>query len=1041
MRIPVALLISVAAISVRGASCFPPPSGLVGWWPAEGNANDIAGTNNGVLQGGATATATGFVGLAFSMDGTNGFVQIPDASSLKPTNLTIEAWVNFSGLDSALSGTAPAGDQYIVFKQNSRSTQFEGYSLEKFRVGGGDVFMFTVGSASGTEVFLPSATLISTGVWYHVAAVRGSNFMQLYVNGQLDNQTNVNFPQDYGTQPLLFGSSLDPTWDGKFKGRLDEVSLYNRALGSNEIAGIYAAGSAGKCSSTNSPPSISGQPQNETVLAGAIASFMVTASGPGTLGYQWQRGNTNLSDGGKISGSTGSMLVLTNAQPADAANYRVIVTNSFGASTSTVATLTVIVPTLPQVANLPATGILANQAVLNGQVTSTGGDAPVVTLFYGPSDGGTTPGAWSHSAGLGLQSGAFAETVTGLSSNTTYYFTARAVNSAGTSWAAPSLVFTTLASNPAPTAAAVLTHNYNNSHTGANLKETSLTVNNVNTNRFGLLYTRPVDDQIYAQPLIVPGVNIPGKGPRNLVIVATVNDSIYAFDADDPTVVAPYWQTSFLGPNVVAPSSSDILASPCGTFFNISGNFGIIGTPVIDAGSGTLYVVARTKEFGTNFLHRLHALDITTGTERTNSPVIIAPTYSGTGTGSISGTLTFDTLRQNQRSALTLVNGTVYVGYSSHCDWNPYHGWLLGFNATTLQPTVVYNTTPNGAAGAIWMSGAGPAADTNGNIFLATGNGTVGSTGNPRDITNRGESFLKLVPNGTNMTVVSWFTPYNYSTLEAGDLDLGAGGMILIPGTSLAFAGGKQGIAYLVNRDNMGGLSQTTADTNIVQSFQADTDTIQGAPVWWDGPDGSYLYLWPSSTYLQQYKFDRVNGVLMLPVYSQSPTPAPSGHPGGFLAVSANGTNVGSGIVWASHQLGATAQGAVRPGILHAYNAQNIGTELWNSGLLGRDNVGNFAKFVPPTVANGKVYLATFSNQLDVYGLFPSPTLTIRLAGANALITWPTNTVLTFALQTNTNLTSANWANTTNTVSVSNGAYQVTVPVAGTQPHFYRLKH
>ncbi|HWX19676.1 MAG TPA: hypothetical protein VN578_07195 [Candidatus Binatia bacterium] len=591
-----------------------------------------------------------------------------------------------------------------------------------------------------------------------------------------------------------------------------------------------------------------------------------------------------------------------------------------------------------------------------------------------------------------------------------------------------------------PGGVGILTHNGNNFRTGANLNETMLRVSNVNTNQFGLLYTRPVDDQIYAQPLVVPDVNIPGKGARNLVIVATVNDSVYAFDADDGSVGTPYWQASFLGPNVVSPSSSDILASPCHTFFNISGNFGIIGTPVVDGASGTLYVVARTKEFGTNFVHRLHALDVATGMERSNSPVVIAPTYAGTGTGNISGVITFDPLRQNQRSALTLVNGTVYVSYSSHCDWNPYHGWLLGFDATSLQPTVVYNTTPNGAAAAIWMSGGGPAADTNGNLYLVTGNGTVGTNGNPRDTTNRGESFLKLVRSGTNLTVASWFTPYNYPALETGDLDLGSASLLLIPGTSLAFSGGKQGVAYLVNRDNMGGLSQANADTNVVQSFSPGTDTIQGGPVWWDGPDGSYVYLWQSSTYLQQYKFDFTNGVFLMPKYAQSPTPAPAGHPAGFLAVSANGTNGGTGILWASHQFSGNAQGAIQPGVLHAYNAQNVANELWNSAQLSRDNVGNFAKFVPPTVANGKVYLATFSNQLNVYGLFPPPALSIRLSGTNAILSWPTNTTFAYVLQGNTNLLSTNWVNVTNQVSVANSAYQVTAPLGGGRS-FYRLKH
>jgi len=586
---------------------------------------------------------------------------------------------------------------------------------------------------------------------------------------------------------------------------------------------------------------------------------------------------------------------------------------------------------------------------------------------------------------------------------------------------------------------AVLTHHNDNSRTGANLNETTLNITNVNTNSFGLLYTRTLDDQLYAQPLVMTNVSIPGRGAHNIVIAATVNDSVYAFDADDQTVLSPYWQVSFLGPNVVAPSTDDILASPCGNFRNISGNFGIIGTPVIDPVAGTLFVVARTKEFSANYVERLHALDVSTGAERSNSPVIITATYPGNGTGSISGMLTFDPYKQNQRSALALVNGVLYIGWASHCDWDIYHGWLIGYNATNLQQEVVYNVSPNGYRAGIWMAGEGPSADSNGNIYLSIGNGTVGTNGNPRDTINRGESFLKLTRSGTNFTVASWFTPYNYANLEAGDLDLGSAGLLLIPGTNLAFSAGKQGIAYLVNRDNMGGLSFSSADTNVVQSFTLASDSLYGSPVWWDGPNASYGYVWPASDYLQQYKFDRGTGRFVFPEID-SPSPAPSGHPGGFLALSANGTNSGSGIVWASHQIGGSAQGAVLAGILHAYNAENVAVELWNSEQLSaRDAVGNFAKFVPPTIANGKLYLATFSNRLNVYGLFTPPKLNINHAGNNTILSWTTNTLYTYRLQVNNNLLNGTWVNATNTIATSNGFFQATVPASSTAA-FYRLK-
>jgi subtilisin-like proprotein convertase family protein len=739
--------------------------------------------------------------------------------------------------------------------------------------------------------------------------------------------------------------------------------------------GSIAGGWGLTLTSTNTPPSITTPPLSQTALAGTSVGFSVGATGDAPLAYQWRFHGTNLLNIGQISGASSSVLTLTGVQSGNAGPYTVLVSNPFGVTTSSVANLTVTVPTLAQLTNLPASAVQASTATLNGQVTSTGNDVPTVTLYYGPTDGGSTPGAWAQSLTLGPASGVFATTVSGLFSNAIYFYTHRAVNAAGASWAAPSASFTTLRTNTGPAPVAVLKHRYDPANTGANLSETILTAANVNTNQFGLLYSRAVDDQIYAQPLIMTNVSLPGKGTHNLLLVATVNDSVYAFDADDASVTSPYWKRSFLSPNVVPPNSLDTLASPCGSFFNISGNFGIVGTPVIDPLTGTLYLVARTKEFGTNFVQRLHALDISTGNDRSNSPVIITATYPGTGTGSISGVLTFDPFKQNQRPALTLVNGVVYIGWASHCDWDPYHGWLIGYSATTLQRTCVFNTSPNGTEAGIWMSGAAPASDAQGNLYLSVGNGTVGSGGNPRNPINRGESYLKLTPSGSDLLLASWFTPNNWQYLEANDLDLGSAGVLLIPGTSLLLSGSKAGKAYLVNRDNMGGLSFSSSDTNIIQSFQVTAlsgmNNIHGAPVWWDGPNSAYAYIQGESDYVRQYQFDRTDGIFLQPAYAQSPTTAPVGSmPGGFLSLSANGPTAGSAVLWASHPLSGNAQGEVRPGILRAYNAQNVGAELWNSEKVSvRDSVGNFSKYCPPVIANGKVYLATFSNRVNVYGL------------------------------------------------------------------------
>ena len=590
---------------------------------------------------------------------------------------------------------------------------------------------------------------------------------------------------------------------------------------------------------------------------------------------------------------------------------------------------------------------------------------------------------------------------------------------------------------------AVLTQHNNLSRTGANLEETLLKTNNVNTNSFGLVFTRAVDDQVYAQPLVMTNVDVPGKGLHNLVIVATVNDSVYAFDADDASVTNAYWKISFTNATVVPPKNTDMTGACGGGYADFSGNMGIVSTPVIDPATRTIYVLVRTKESGVNYVQKLHALDVRNGNERPGSPVIVTAQYAGNGDGSVGNVLTFDSQKQNQRSALALVNGVIYFGWASHCDWGPYHGWLAGYDATNLQPVAAYNTTPNGSAAGIWMAGQGVAADANGNLYLSTGNGSVGYAGNPRDTINRGESFLKLTRSGTNLNVTSWFTPNNYSALESGDIDLGSAGLLLIPNTTLALSGGKQGVLYLVNRDNMGGLSFSSADTNVVQYFtnnMTGSHQVMGAPIWWDGPNGSYAYVWVSnSDFLRQYKFDPAAGKFLLPG-ARSQTAAPSGTPGGILSVSANGTNAGTGIVWAAHQLGGSANQTVRPGILRAFDAQNVTNELWNSEQnSARDSVGNFAKFVPPTVANGKVYLATFSSRLNVYGLLPRPSLAIALSTTNVILSWTTNSSPAYKLQTATNLLSGNWLDLTNTGIVTNGVYRATIPAAGTTT-YYRLK-
>jgi internalin A len=351
----------------RAGDCSPAPSGLISWWAANGDASDSAGTNNGTLQAGAVANSPGLVGTAFGFDGTNGFVQIPDSPSLQLSNFTIEAWVNFNSLYSA--GDSLLGDQYLVFKQNSstniQSGAFESFALSKVRGTNGDAFLFRVSNPAGQTVALPSVTLVNTGAWYHLAGVRGPDFLQLYVNGQLEGDTNVSFAQDYGPWPLYFGTTGQSSWDHKLAGLLDEVSLYNRPLSGIEIAHIYAAASAGKCKQA----SLVTEPTDQTAIVGSNTLFTAAATGFAPLKYQWRFNNAD------ILGANDTSLLLTNIAMANAGNYAVVVTNSFGSATSAVAVLTVLVPP-----TLLGSNLAANQTAEVG--TS-------ITLFANAS--GTTP--------------------------------------------------------------------------------------------------------------------------------------------------------------------------------------------------------------------------------------------------------------------------------------------------------------------------------------------------------------------------------------------------------------------------------------------------------------------------------------------------------------------------------------------------------------------------------------------------------------------------------------------------------------------------
>jgi hypothetical protein len=526
----------------------------------------------------------------------------------------------------------------------------------------------------------------------------------------------------------------------------------------------------------------------------------------------------------------------------------------------------------------------------------------------------------------------------------------------------------------------VLTQHNDNQRTGANLNETILNTSNVRSGSFGKLFTRVVDGHIYAQPLYISGVNVPNKGIHNVVYVATQHNSVYAFDADYPLLSAPLWKVN-LGPSAPVPADFGN-NNKWGTYKDIEVEVGITGTPVIDPGTNTLYVVTFIRDPNQpvcdlshlcTYHHYLHALAITTGVEKLGGPVLIAGSVPGTGFDSQNGMITFDSHQQLQRPSLLLSNGIVYVGFGSYADTDPYHGWLFGYNAATLARVAIYNSTPNAVLtpddpypgeGGIWQSGEGPSVDSNGYVYLVTGNGSFDGDTNKGDY---GDTVLKLDPQNIQnglLPVSDWFTPYNQYLLSQADHDLGSMGVLLIPGTDYLVTGGKQGVLYLIDKTKMTHYNGPNGPDLVEQSFAASPDGLFNSPVLWNRPTGRLVYLWAQSGPLMAFSFAN-NRFQETPVATAPAVPDLT-DPGGALSLSANGSDPNTGILWASHPLNGGFQG-----VLHAYDASDISKELWNSDAnpTGHDKVGVHAKFNAPTIANGRVYLGTTSNQLVVYGL------------------------------------------------------------------------
>jgi hypothetical protein len=508
----------------------------------------------------------------------------------------------------------------------------------------------------------------------------------------------------------------------------------------------------------------------------------------------------------------------------------------------------------------------------------------------------------------------------------------------------------------------VLTQRYDNSRIGLNAQETVLSPTNVNQNQFGKLCALRVDGQVYAEPLYMQNVSINGI-MHNVVFVATEHDSVYAFDADGQSTT-PLWHTSFLNPatGVTTVPWQDVGVN------DIAPEIGITSTPIIDATGGTIYLTAKTKELQNDsctlhcahkYVHRLHALDITTGAEKLGGPVEISASVPGTGYDRVNGTVTFGALRQLQRPALLLDNGTVYIGFGSQGDIDYYHGWLMAYDATSLQQIAVFNVTPDGGRGALWQGGGGFSVDPQGNLYIVTANGTFDA--NTPNGVDYGDSVVKLQLNSSGQfQVLDYFTPDNEAILEADDLDLGSDPTLILPDQPgpypyLLATAGKDGRLWILNRDNLGKLQPQ--DGGAVQVIQDFNGMLYAGGAYWNNS----LYFQAVNDVLRGFPLQ--NGLAQTPALSTSVI----GYPGAPLAVSANGTS--NGIVW---MVQADAFGTGGPAVLHAFDPSNVATEFYNSAqaLNFRDQAGPAVKFVVPTVANGKVYVGT-GNEVDVYGLLP----------------------------------------------------------------------
>jgi hypothetical protein len=682
-------------------------------------------------------------------------------------------------------------------------------------------------------------------------------------------------------------------------------------------------------------PTISNQPANQTVTAGQTAVFSVTAAGAAPLAYRWQKGAT------PINGATSASYTTPPTSASDGGStFSVVVSNSAGKITSNAATLTVsATPVAPSITQQPS-----NQTVTVGQMAT-----------FSVTAEGTTPLTYQWQKGTIAITGATSAGYTTPATTTSDNGTQFSVVVSNSLRNATSKAATLTVNSAAPATTDVLTYHNDIARTGQNLTETTLTTSNVTSAKFGKLGFYSVDGMVDAEPLYASSVSVPSNGTHNLLIVPTENDSVYAFDADSGTKI---WQITTLKTGETASDNRG-----CG---QVTPEIGVTSTPVIDrtqGPNGAIYVVAMSKDGSGNYHQRLHALDLARGTELFSGPVDIQATYPGTGDNSNGTSVIFDPKQYKERAALLLLNGVIYTGWASHCDDRPYTGWIMGYSETTLAQTSVLNITPNGNEGAIWMAGAGLAADSSGNIYFLDANGdfdtTLNALGFPSD-GDYGNAFMKLSTTGNQLAVADYFEMDNELSENSSDTDLGSGGTIVLPDLSdgaghtvhLAVGAGKDSNLYVVNRDSMGKFSSN--NSSIYQELAgALPGGVWAMPAYFNNT----VYYGSVGSPIQAFTITKAK----LSTSATAQTSNSFGYPGTTPSVSANGSS--NGIVWAVEN--------TSPAVLHAFDASTL-NELYNSNQAsnGRDQFGAGNKFITPMIENGKVFVGT-TNGVAMFGLLP----------------------------------------------------------------------